>query len=164
MFLIPVYSCYMICLTRYDMFGMWHATEVAYWECVMWDVRDVGCGMLGMWDVGDVGCAGCWMFEMWDFGMWDIWDVGCGMFAGMWDVDLQNTLWDSLLLCLWDCWVFVQLVLCFCWCLVFVVMKMSSGLYLHWQVCMLKLLLPRCLVFVFHVFFLKSCCLILLLA
>ena len=66
----------------------------------MWDVRDVGCGMLGMWDVGDVGCAGCWMFEMWDFGMWDIWDVGCGMFAGMWDVDLQNTLWDSLLLCL----------------------------------------------------------------
>ena len=51
----------------------------------MWDVRDVGCwrcGMLEMWDVGDVGCSGCGMFGMWD--------VGCGMFAGMWDVDLQN--------------------------------------------------------------------------
>ena len=35
-----------------------------------------------MWDVGDVGCSGCGMFGMWD--------VGCGMFAGMWDVDLQN--------------------------------------------------------------------------
>ena len=51
----------------------------------MWDVGDVGCwgyGMLGMWDVRDVGCLGCGMFGMWD--------VGCGMFAGMWDVDLQN--------------------------------------------------------------------------
>ena len=83
----------------------------------MWDVRDVGCsgcGMFEMWDVGDVGCSGCGMFGMWDvrdvgcwgcgmFGMWDVrdvgcagcgmfrmWDVGCGMFAGMWDVDLQN--------------------------------------------------------------------------
>ena len=48
----------------------------------MWDVGDVGCwgcGMFGMWDVRDVGCSGCGM-----------WDVGCGMFAGMWDVDLQN--------------------------------------------------------------------------
>ena len=48
----------------------------------MWDVRDVGClgcGLIGMWDVRDVGCLGCGM-----------WDVGCGMFAGMWDVDLQN--------------------------------------------------------------------------
>ena len=35
-----------------------------------------------MWDVRDVGCVGCGMFGMWD--------VGCGMFAGMWDVDLQN--------------------------------------------------------------------------
>ena len=43
------------------------------------------------------------------------------------------------------------------------VMKLSFGLHLHWQVCMLKLLLPRCLVFVLHVFFLKSCCLFLLL-
>ena len=24
--------------------------------------------------------------------MWDVRDVGCGMFAGMWDVDLQNAL------------------------------------------------------------------------
>ena len=22
--------------------------------------------------------------------MWDVRDMGCGMFAGMWDVDLQN--------------------------------------------------------------------------
>ena len=43
----------------------------------MWDV--------GMWDFGDVGCWGCGML-----GMWDVGDVGCGMFAGMWDVDLQN--------------------------------------------------------------------------
>ena len=84
---------------------------------VMWDVRDVGCsgcGMFRMWDVrdvrdvGDVGCAGCGMFGMWDvgdvgcwgcgmLGMWDVWDVGCGMFAGMWDVDLQNALWPVFL-------------------------------------------------------------------
>ena len=54
----------------------------------MWDVRDVGCagcGMLRIWDVGDVGCRGCGLL-----GMWDVWDVGCGMFAGMWDVDLEN--------------------------------------------------------------------------
>ena len=54
----------------------------------MWDVGDVGCsgcGMFVMWDFGDVGCWGCWMF-----GMWYVRDVGCGMFAGMWDVDLQN--------------------------------------------------------------------------
>ena len=58
----------------------------------MWDVRDVGCsgcGMLGMWDVRDVGCSGCGMFGMWD--------VGCGMFAGMWDVDLQNAVISSIL-------------------------------------------------------------------
>ena len=54
----------------------------------------MGCGisecvMSRMWDVRDVGCSGCRMF-----GMWDVRDVGCsgcGMFAGMWDVDLQNT-------------------------------------------------------------------------
>ena len=38
--------------------------------------------MFGMWDVREVGCSGC--------GMWDVRDVGCGMFAGMWNVDLQN--------------------------------------------------------------------------
>ena len=61
----------------------------------MWDVGDVGCsgcGMFGMWDVGDVGCSGCGMF-----GMWDVRDVGCGMFAGMWDVDLQNAVISSIL-------------------------------------------------------------------
>ena len=54
----------------------------------MCNVGDVGCwgyGMLGMWDVEDVGCSGCRMFRM-----WNVPDVGCGMFAGMWDVDLQN--------------------------------------------------------------------------
>ena len=59
----------------------------------MWDVRDVGCsgcGIFGMWDVRDVGCSGCGMFGMWD--------VECGMFAGMWDVDLQNAPlnWEKL--------------------------------------------------------------------
>ena len=52
---------------------------------VMCDVGDVGCSgceMLGMWDAQDAGCAG--------FGMFGMWDVGSGMFAGMWDVDLQN--------------------------------------------------------------------------
>ena len=29
-----------------------------------------------------MGCSGC--------GMFGIWDVGCGMFAGIWDVHLQN--------------------------------------------------------------------------
>ena len=41
--------------------------------------------LLGIWHVGDVGYSGCGMF-----GMWDVRDVRCGMFAGMWDVDLQN--------------------------------------------------------------------------
>ena len=45
--------------------------------------------MFSMWNVGDVGCWGCGMFEM-----WDVRDVGClpgcGVFAGMWDVNLQN--------------------------------------------------------------------------
>ena len=70
------------------MLEMWDVAGVGCSGCgmlEMWDVRDVvcsGCGMFGMWDVGDVGCSGCGMFGMWD--------VGCGMFAGMWDVDLQN--------------------------------------------------------------------------
>ena len=53
----------------------------------MSDVWDAGCwgwGMLGIWDVADVGCSRCRMFGMRD--------VGCGIFAGMWDVDLQNAL------------------------------------------------------------------------
>ena len=79
------------------MFRMWNVRDVGYWRC----------GMLEMWDIGDVGCSGCGMLEMWDvrdvgcwgfglLGMWDVWDAGCsgcsgcGMFAGMWDVDLQN--------------------------------------------------------------------------
>ena len=75
---------------------MWDVGDVGCWRCgmlEMWDVAGVGCsgcgcwrcGMFGMWYVRDVGCSGCGMF-----GMWDVRDVGCGMFAGMWDVDLQN--------------------------------------------------------------------------
>ena len=67
------------------MLGMWDVWDMGCWGCGMlgmWNVQDVGCGMLGMWDVRDVGCLGCGMFRMWD--------VGYGMFAGMWDVDLQN--------------------------------------------------------------------------
>ena len=87
---IPVYLCYMICLKRCGMLGMWYAREVALlWRCC-------GCGgILGMWDVEDLRCWGCWMLGMWDvrdvrcsgrgiFGMWDVWDVeclGCGMFG-----------------------------------------------------------------------------------
>ena len=70
----------------------------------VWNVRDVGCsgcGMFGIWDVGDVGlqdvgCSGCGMLGMWDVrdvgcGIWDVCrDLGYGMFAGMWDIDLQN--------------------------------------------------------------------------
>ena len=112
LFLILVYSCYMICLTRCNMFGMCYAREVVYWGCgmlgmlEMWDVGDEGCWgcpMLEMCDVGDVGfgdvgCLGCGMFGMWDVGdvgCWrcgiiGMWDVGCGMFVGMWHVDLQS--------------------------------------------------------------------------
>ena len=57
------------------MLGMW---DVGYVECWV-------CGMLEMWDVGYVGCWRCGMFRM-----WDVRDVGCGMFAGMWDVNLEN--------------------------------------------------------------------------
>ena len=55
------------------------------------DVRGVrywGCGTLG---ICDVGCAGCWGCGM--LGMWYVRNVGCSgcrMFAGIWDVDLQN--------------------------------------------------------------------------
>ena len=55
------------------MFGIWD----------VWDVGCSGCGMFEIWDVGDVGCSECGMFGMWD--------VECRMFAGMWDVDFQNT-------------------------------------------------------------------------
>ena len=27
--------------------------------------------------------------------MWNVRDVGCGVFAGMWDVDLQNAIKES---------------------------------------------------------------------
>ena len=70
------------------MLGMWDVRDVGCWGCGMfrmWDVQNggcAGCGMCRMWDVRDVGCLGCGMFRMWN--------VGCRMFAGMWDVDLQN--------------------------------------------------------------------------
>ena len=48
----------------------------------VWDVGCSECGILGMWDVRDVRCG--------------MWDVGCGMFAGMWDVDLQNAVYMQI--------------------------------------------------------------------
>ena len=59
---------------------MWYAGQVTYWECGM-----LGCWECGMRNVRDVGCSGCRML-----GIRDVRDVGCGMFAGMWDVNLQN--------------------------------------------------------------------------
>ena len=41
-----------------------------------------------MWNFGDIVFWGCVMLEMWD--VRDVGSSGCGMFAGMWDVDLQN--------------------------------------------------------------------------
>ena len=61
------------------MLEKWHIGDVGCW----------GCEMLGMWDVGDVGYLGCGMFKI---GMFGIWDVECGMFAAMWNVDLQNSI------------------------------------------------------------------------
>ena len=46
--------------------------------------------MLGIWEVWDMACSGCGVSEMWD--VRDVGCSGCGMFAGMWDVDLQNVL------------------------------------------------------------------------
>ena len=54
----------------------------------------VGCVMFRMWNVGDMGCWGCGLL-----GMWDVRDVecsGCGMFAGTWDVDLQNATTENI--------------------------------------------------------------------
>ena len=125
LFLIPIYSCYMICLTRCSMFEMRYAREVAYWGCGMlgmwdggdvecsacrmfgmWDVRDMGCwgcGMSGMWDVWDPGCWGCGMLGMWDVG--DVWCPGCGMF-GMWDIrDVRDVECSRCgLFGMWDVW------------------------------------------------------------
>ena len=75
--------------------------------CDVWDVGCWGCGMLGMWDVRDVRCSGCGMF-----GMWNVGDVGCGMFAGMWDVDLQNAHGHHLFSREFHCCDFHVLVLC----------------------------------------------------
>ena len=61
--------------------------------------------MFKMWDVRDVGCSGCWMLGMWD--VRDVGCLGCGMFAGMWDVDLQNAVFILIL------WLFIYSTLCF---------------------------------------------------
>ena len=56
----------------------------------LWDPKDegfLGCGFFWMWDVRAVGCWGYGMLRM-----WNVRDVQCGMFAGMWDVGLQNAL------------------------------------------------------------------------
>ena len=74
---ITVFSCHMMFMVNYGILRMKDFSDVDFF----------GCGMLGLWDVGDMGCWGCGMF-----GMLDVWDVQCGMFAGMWDVGLQNAL------------------------------------------------------------------------
>ena len=64
----------------------------------VWEVGCSGCGMFGMCDVQDVECSGGGMFGRGDVqevgcsgcGMYGRWDMGCGIFAGMWNVDLQN--------------------------------------------------------------------------
>ena len=80
----------------------------------MWDVGDVG--MLGIWNVADLGCSGCGMFEIWDVGyvgcsgcgLFRMWDVGFGVFAGMWDVDLQNA--HSTYVAIFPCFFFHRLI------------------------------------------------------
>ena len=98
------------------MFGMWDVEDMGCSGCGMlgmWDVRYVGClgcGMFRMWNVRDVGCSGCKMFGMWDvrdvgcsgygmYAVWDVRDVGSRMFTGMWDVDLQNAVENSMYTC-----------------------------------------------------------------
>ena len=82
------------------MFGMWDVGGVGCSGCgmfEMWNVRDVGCSgckMFGMWNVRDVGCSGYGMYAV-----WDVRDVGSRMFTGMWDVDLQNAVENSVYTC-----------------------------------------------------------------
>ena len=82
------------------MFGMWYVGDVGCSGCgmfEMWNVRGVGCSgckMFGMWNVRDVGCSGYGMYAV-----WDVRDVGSRMFTGMWDVDLQNAVENSMYTC-----------------------------------------------------------------
>ena len=48
----------------------------------------------------------------------------------------------TFLFCVWGGYVLGHSFLCFGWWLVFIVNDMSSGFYFHWQVGMLKLVLP----------------------
>ena len=43
------------------------------------------CNLITVFSCHMMFLTGCGMV-----GMWDVWNVGCGMFAGMWDVGLQN--------------------------------------------------------------------------
>ena len=52
--------------------------------------------MFGMWDVSDVGCS---RYVIFGCGMFGMWDVGCEIFAGRWDIILQNASLDYTLLC-----------------------------------------------------------------
>ena len=92
LYLILVYTFYMICLTRCGMLGMCYAREVAYWAYGMLGMWWCwGCGMFEIWDVQDAGWCRCGMFRMQDdenvgcswcgmFGVWDVRDLGvaCG--------------------------------------------------------------------------------------
>lgn len=84
----------------YWMLGMWDVRDKRiFWMCYVWDVRWLGCGMFRMWDILDVVCSGCGMFG---YAMFGLLGVGCSMFAGMWDVDLQNTKAWSYIPCYWE--------------------------------------------------------------
>ena len=76
-----------------EMLGIWDVGNVGYWDMGFGGCGMLGCKILGMRDVGDMGCSGCGMFKM-----RDVRAVGRGMFAGMWNVDLENVpLWNLCL-------------------------------------------------------------------
>ena len=99
------------------MFGMWDVGCSGCGMLEVWDVWDVvcsTCGMLGMWDIADAGCSGCGVFEMWDVrnvgcsGCWMFWNLRYRMFAGIWDVDLQNA--ENIYVLYWECKIAVLLI------------------------------------------------------
>ena len=81
--------------SKCGMFKMWSVRDVGCWKYEMFRMWNVWwCGMFAKWYVRDVGCLGCEMFGVWDVDC-GIQDVGCEMFAKMWDVNLQNVIFES---------------------------------------------------------------------
>ena len=77
--------CWRCVMMGCEMLGMWDVGNVAYWDMGFGGCGMLGCKILGMRHVGDIGCSGCGIFKMRDLRA-----VGRGMFAGMWNVDLEN--------------------------------------------------------------------------